>query len=69
MWLSVCKPRNFVFTVSSIYFSLQPTSNVKCAEFFVMNFIIFVLFKFRTTLLAANHLIIRERTKFDTEQK
>jgi hypothetical protein len=34
-----------------------------------MNFIIFVLCKFRTKLLAGNHLIIEERTKFDTEQK
>ena len=28
----------------------------------------FVLFKFRNKLLAANHLIICKRTKFDTEQ-
>jgi len=35
----------------------------------VMNYIILVLTIFRTKLLAANHLIIRERTKFDTEQK
>jgi hypothetical protein len=34
-----------------------------------MNFIILVLFKFRTKLLAANHLIMQERTKFDTEEK
>jgi len=34
-----------------------------------MNFIIFVLSKFRTKLLAANHLIIWDRTHFDTEQK
>jgi hypothetical protein len=34
-----------------------------------MNFIIFVLSKCRTKLLAANHLIIWERTKFDTELK
>jgi len=33
-----------------------------------MNFIIFILSKFRTQLLAANNLIIRERTKPDTEQ-
>jgi len=30
-----------------------------------MNLIIFVLSKFRTKLLAAKHLIISERTKFD----
>jgi len=58
MWLSICKPWNFVFTVSAIYFSLYSMRNAECAEFFVMNFIIFVLSKFRTKLLAANHLII-----------
>jgi hypothetical protein len=35
----------------------------------VMDYIILVLSTFRTELLATNHLIIRERTKFDTEQK
>jgi len=34
-----------------------------------MNFITFISSKFRTKLLAANYLIIRERTIFDTEQK
>jgi hypothetical protein len=34
-----------------------------------MNLIMFVLSKFRTKLLAADRLIIWERTKFDTEQK
>jgi hypothetical protein len=34
-----------------------------------MNFIIFVLSRFRTNLLTADHLIIWEKTKFDTEQK
>jgi len=34
-----------------------------------MNFIIFILSKFRTKLLAPNHLIIQERIIFDTEQK
>jgi len=42
---------------------------VECDDLFVMNFIISVLSKFRTKLLAANHLIIRDRTKFDTEKK
>jgi hypothetical protein len=32
----------------------EPICNVECDEFFVMNFIIFILSK----LLAANHLII-----------
>ena len=35
----------------------------------VINFIIFILSKFRTKLLTAKHLIVRERTKFGTEQK
>ena len=34
-----------------------------------MNFITFVLSNFRTKLLAANRLIIRERTKFGAEEK
>jgi hypothetical protein len=34
-----------------------------------MNLIIFVLTKSRIKLLTTKHLIIRERTKFDTEQK
>jgi len=42
---------------------------VACDDLFVMHFIISVLSKFRTKLLAANHLIKRERTKFDTEKK
>ena len=35
----------------------------------VMNFNTFVLSKFRPKLLAANHLIIWQRNKFDNEQK
>jgi hypothetical protein len=42
---------------------------VECDEFLVVNFIILVLHKFRTNVLVANHLIIWERTKFDTEHK
>ena len=38
-------------------------------RFFVINFIIFILPKFLTKLLAANHLIIFETAEFDTEQK
>ena len=34
-----------------------------------MNFIIFIVSKFRIKLSSVNHLIIRERTKFDPEQK
>jgi len=34
-----------------------------------MDFIIFVLSKFRTKLVATIHLIIQEWTKFDNEQK
>jgi hypothetical protein len=33
-----------------------------------MNFITFILSKFRTKLLAANHLIMQERSKFDTQK-
>ena len=33
-----------------------------------MNFIVFFLSTSRTQLLLANHLIIQERTKYDTEQ-
>ena len=43
--------------------------NVEGDEFFVMNFIIFILSTFRTKLLAANHLIIGEGNKLDNEQK
>ena len=42
---------------------------MECDEFFVMNFIIVVYSKFRTKLLAANHLIIWERPKFNAEKK
>jgi hypothetical protein len=34
-----------------------------------MNVVIFVVFKFRTKLLATNNLIKRERTTFYTEEK
>jgi len=34
-----------------------------------MNFIVFILSKLRTKLLAANHLIMWDRIKFHTEQK
>ena len=34
-----------------------------------MNFILFILSTLRTNLLAANHLITRERTKLRNEQK
>ena len=61
--------RNLVFAVPSIFFFVWPVCNVGCDDFFVMSFIIFILFKFRTKLLVANHLIIWKRTKFDTEQK
>jgi hypothetical protein len=39
------------------------------AEFFVINFIIFLLSGFRDTLFAENHLFIWERTLFDFMQK
>ena len=55
--------------MSAIYFSLEPICTVECDEFFVMTFIIFVLSRLRTNVLAENHLIIQERNKFETEQK
>jgi hypothetical protein len=36
----------------SVLYTLQPTCNVECDEFFVLNFIEFVLSEFRTKLLA-----------------
>lgn len=42
---------------------------MECDEYSVMDFIIFVLFKFRPKLLATNNLMIRERTKFVTERE
>ena len=39
----------------SLLYTLQPTYNVECGELFVMNFIEFILSKFRTKLLAASH--------------
>jgi len=32
------QPRNFIFTISSIYFYLQPICKGECNKFFVMNF-------------------------------
>jgi hypothetical protein len=69
MGLPNCVVFNYVLTVSSTHFSLQPEFNVECEEFFVMNLIIFVLSKSRNELLTTKHLTIRETTKFDTEQK
>jgi hypothetical protein len=43
--------------------------NTQCGELFVINFIIFVLSRFSTNLLAVNHSIIQVRTKFATVQK
>jgi hypothetical protein len=57
-----------VSTIFCIHFSLKPTGTVECDELFVINFVIFVFSRFSSNLLAPNDLIIRERTKFDTEQ-
>ena len=54
------------FTVSLVYFSLQPVCKVECDEFFVMNSL--YLFYLNSELMVANHLIMSETTKFDTEQ-
>jgi hypothetical protein len=40
-----------------------------CSELFVTNFIIFVLVRFRASLLAVNHLLIGERNMFVIVQK
>ena len=58
-----------VFTISSKQFSLKQTCNAECGELLIINFIISVLSRFRINLLAANHLIIWQKTKADTEQK
>ena len=66
-WLSIYKRRNFVFAIMFLVFIT--VCNAECDEFFVMNFIILVLSRFTTKLLAANHLVIWERTKYVTAQK
>jgi hypothetical protein len=43
--------------------------NVECDKLFGINFIIFVLSKFRSNLFAANGIIIWKSTKFDIEEK
>jgi hypothetical protein len=43
--------------------------NPQCGKFFVTNFITFVFSRFRINLLAANHSIIRERTRLDVAEK
>jgi len=48
----ICVVINFVFTISSTHFSLEPIFNVECEELFVTNLIIFVLAKSRAKLLA-----------------
>jgi hypothetical protein len=55
-------PRHFVFTDSSIHLSLYPILNEYCGELLVINFITFVLSRFRGTLFAEIHLFIWERT-------
>jgi hypothetical protein len=43
--------------------------NGYCGELSVINFIKFVLSRFRDSLFAENHLLICERTFFDSMQK
>jgi hypothetical protein len=43
--------------------------NAQCGIFFVTTFIIFVFSRFRINLLAANHSIIKEKTRFDVAEK
>jgi hypothetical protein len=68
MWLSIGKPRNFVFMFLLYNFLYNQyvmwNMMTSCYKFHY-----YVLSKFRTKLLAANHLIVWQRTKFDTEQK
>jgi hypothetical protein len=45
-----------VFTASSIYLSLYPMFNGYCSEFFGIEFIAFVLSRFRNSLFAENHI-------------
>jgi hypothetical protein len=62
-------PRNSVFTASAIYLSLYPMFNEYCSEYFIINFITFVLSRFSDSLFAENHLLISKRTLFDSMQK
>jgi hypothetical protein len=43
--------------------------NGYCGELFVINFILFVLCRFRASLLEMNHLLVRERALFDNIPK
>jgi hypothetical protein len=43
--------------------------NGDCGTLIVVNFILFILSRFRANLLAANHSLIRDRTLFDNMQK
>ena len=53
-----------VFCLFYILF-LWPICNVDCDDLlFFMNFVIFVLSRFRTNLLAANHFVMCQRTNF-----
>jgi hypothetical protein len=47
-----------VFSASSIYLSLHPIFNRYHGELFDVNFITFVLSRFRDNLFAVNHLLI-----------
>jgi len=64
MWLSICKSGNFVSSVPSVYSSLKQIRTAEFDYFFVMNFIIFVLSKFRT-----NFFFAPKRIKFYIKQK
>jgi hypothetical protein len=52
--LSISRPRNFVFTDFSTYIFYNQYLKV-CCGFFIINFIIFVLSRFRANLLAETH--------------
>jgi hypothetical protein len=52
-----------------MYFPLYPIFKTYCGELYVVNFITFVLSRFRASLLALNHLFLWESTLFAVAQK
>ena len=60
---------HFIFTFSSIYFTLWAVLNAHSLKLFATNFIIFILSRFQTNLLAANKSITWKKSKFDIVQK
>jgi hypothetical protein len=67
-WLSICKPRSFIFTDSFIYFSLYPILKSYCGVLFLLNYYI-CFSRFRASLFAVNQSLMWERTVFEIVQK